>query len=267
MEVVKLNVGGVNIEVPKESISQGLEKGEIIIETTDLVIKPKTEFETYLSNLKKEEYNNGKVAGSEMTIKEAREKYGLSFEGKTIDNFAEALKAKVIADAKIEPTQKIKELENDKEKLQAIAKEWETKHNDLLSTFENEKKQGRIERELLSKLPKDGLAIPSEDLLLILKTKNEFDVDGNSIVVKKGGEVLKNQNTLNPITLDEYLPEIIKPYIIKRNGGNGEESGGSAKAGTIEAFIKEMSANNITQGSQAFNAEMQKRIKDGTLKV
>jgi len=267
MSEIKINIGGVSLNVPSEAISQGIEKGELTIESNDLIIKPKTEYETFLTNTKKEEYERGKVAGIEMPIKEAREKYGLSFEGKTIENFAEALKTKVLNEAKVEPSKQISELVADKEKLQTIAKDWEAKHNNLLGTFENEKKQGRIEKELLSKLPKDGISIPNEDLLLILKSRNDFDIEGSNIVIKRGGEVVKNPSTLNPVTLDEMLPELIKPYIVQRKGGNGGENDNEGKAGTLDAFIIEMRKNGIAESSSQFNTEMAKRMKEGTLKL
>jgi hypothetical protein len=91
MADIKLIVGGVALTVPSESLTQGIEKGELTIETNDLIVKQKSEYETYITNLKKEEYEKGKVVGPEMLIKEAREKHGLTFDGKTIDNFAEAL--------------------------------------------------------------------------------------------------------------------------------------------------------------------------------
>jgi hypothetical protein len=267
MPEIKLNVGGVSLTVPSESLTQGLEKGEITIETPDLVVKQKSEYDIYITNLDKEAYSRGKAAGLEMPLKEARDKHGLTFEGKTLDNFAEALKAKVLAESKIEPSKQISELTSDKEKLQAIAKEWESKHNTLLTTFEGEKKNGRIERELLSMLPKDGLSIPNEDLLLILKSRNEFDLDGQNIVIKKGGELVRNPNTLNPVSLEELLPELIKPYIVTRKGGMGEVYDAADKAGTIEGFMKEMQTKGIAENSSTFNSELAKRMKDGTLKI
>jgi hypothetical protein len=267
MPEIKLNVGGVTLTVPSENLTQGIEKGEFTIDSTDLVVKQKSDYDVFIANIDKEAYNRGKLSGLEMPLKEARDKHGLTFEGKTIDNFAEALRSKIIAEAKIEPSKQISELTADKEKLQAIAKEWESKHNTLLTSFEGEKKNGRIERELLSKLPKDGLTIPSEDLLLILKSRNEFDIEGENIVIKRGGELVKNPNTLNPVSLEELLPELIKPYIIARKGGMGEGNNADDKAGTIEGFMKEMQTKGVSENSSAFNIELAKRMKEGTLKL
>lgn len=265
MEEIKLNVGGVTLNVSKDIITQGIEKGELNIETTDLVIKPKADFDIYIANAKKEDYERGKQVGSEMMIKEAREKHGLSFEGKTIDNFADALKKKVLEESKIEPTKKITELETDKEKLQNIVKDLENKHNAFLQIYETEKKQGKIDRELLNKLPKEGLTISNDDLLLLIKNKIEFDIDNGQVIIKKDGNILKNQNTLNPMTLDEMLPDLIKPYITQRKGGAGDHGTNGTGASTIEAFIKEMTTHGIHQGSIAFNQELAKRIKSGQI--
>ncbi len=37
MEEIKLNIGGVTLNVAKNAISQGVKKGELIIETNDIV--------------------------------------------------------------------------------------------------------------------------------------------------------------------------------------------------------------------------------------
>lgn len=266
MAEINLKIGEVTLKVNSDELTQGIEKGEITVKADDLIVKPKTDYETFLTNVKNEEYNNGKVKGVEMMIKEAREKHGLTFEGKSMDNFADAYKTKVLEEAKIEPSKKIQELESDKEKLQNMMKEKDLTYTNLLNQQENEKKQNKISTSILKKLPKDGLLIPQDDLLTLIKTKAAFDTEGENIVIKKDGEVIKNQSTLNPITIEEWLPEIIKPYIkLPKGGAGGGDESGQNKPGSFAAFNKEMAEKSIKEGSEAYNIEMQKRLKEKTL--
>ena len=51
--------------------------------------------------------------------KEGKEKFGLEFEGKNLDNFASALSAKVLKEANINPDKKVAELETSLNRLQS----------------------------------------------------------------------------------------------------------------------------------------------------
>lgn len=260
---MKIIINGAEVEVSNEEISQGIEKGEFELKT-DLKVFKNEDFETLQKNIANTEYQKGKTAGEEMLYKSGREKLGLEFEGKTFENFTEAFKTKILKEASIEPTQKVNELMSDIGKLRGTIGEWESKYNNVLSQVETDKKQTRIENTLLSKLPKDQLTIPIEDVVFILKSKNQIDIEENNIVLKQNGEVLKNK-LMNPITIDEWLPDAIKPYLKQVEGGSGKGDSVKGKAGSMDAFIKEMEDKGI--GSYDMQMEMQKRIKEGTLKI
>jgi hypothetical protein len=259
---MKLIINGAEVEVSKDELTQGIEKGQFEVKS-DLKVFKNEDFEIFQKNIADNEYKKGKIAGEEILIKTGREKFGLEFEGKTLDNFAEALKNKALKEASVEPTKKVQELTADMDKLRGNLQEWETKYNTLQQQVETEKKQFRIENTILSKLPKDQLTIPAEDVVFILKSKNQIDLENDNLVIKQNGETLKNKTNLNPLTVDEWLPELIKPYLKTVNGGAGASDATKAAQGTMEAFLKEMEG----KPSYEMQTEMQKRIKEGTLKI
>ena len=99
-----------NIEQIEQSF--GLEKGKLAemmaseethkIDIDNFVIKPKSDYDALINNLKKESGN----AALEIAIKNARNELGLDFQGKTMENLLKAYGEKVEADAKIDPNKK-----------------------------------------------------------------------------------------------------------------------------------------------------------------
>jgi len=272
MEKVKINIGGVDLEMDKEEVSKAIEAGELKIEKDDLVVYNKDDFESFKENFAGEEYKKGKTAGTEMTIKSAREKYGVEFEGKTIDNFAEAFKQKILTEAKAEPSKKIQELEQDNEKLRNNYSDLEGQFNTFKTDIQQKETQTKKDTTLMSFMPKEGMKVSSEIAILALKNKGvdvDFDENGNAFPVVNG-QVVKHEKTLKPVSLENFIPEQITTLglIEKKSGGNGgkDEPGGGNES-SYDKFVSEMEANGIDRGSQKFNEEMNKRISEKTLKI
>jgi len=268
MSEIIISINGSEVSVPSENITQGIEKGKIEIVKDDLKVLKSTDFDTFKSNLATEEYKKGKVAGEEMLIKTAREKYALEFEGKTLDNLIEAYKNKHIAEASKEPTQKVKELSTDIEKLRNNLTEWENKYNSLNGSIENERKANKVNAIIQNAIPKEGTILPIEDIALLFKSKYNIDITENGHVVKQGENVLKNATTLAELTINDIMGDFIKPYIKTQSGGRGaNDNAPQNKLGGIEAFAKEMESKGININSMQAQTEMAKRIKEGTLKL
>lgn len=264
---VKLNINGAEVIVPEQTITEAIGKGELTIQNEEIKVFKKPDFDAYVSNVKKEDYENGKRAGIEMEIKAAREKYGLQFEGKTLDNFADSLTGKLKAEFGKEPDKRVQELTNDLASLRLINQSLETKYNGLESTIQQDKITAKKNGLIIGAMPKDNLSIPAEDLAIIFKNRYELDFDeaGNP-VVKKDGQILKSQTTLSPLGVSDVVNEFVKPYIKQQqNGGRGEGNQTPATATAMDAFIKEMEGKGFKPGSSAFNTEMSKRIADKTL--
>ena len=282
MTKIKLIVNGVIVDVDKEEVSKGIETGELKIESKDLinktsednVIYSKDEFEIFKTNLANEEYKKGKSKGNEMLIKDAREKYELDFEGKTIDNFADALKAKVITESKIEPNKKIQELEDDKKKLQQNYTNLEAEFTTFKTSITEKETRQKKDTALLGFIPDTGLKVNKNITLLALKNQAGIDIgfseDGKAIPLING-QVKKNDKTLEPESIDIVVKEALKTLdlikSVEGGSGEGDSDNESGKITEWDKFEAEMTKKGIVNGSEAFNIEMNKRIKDGTLKI
>jgi hypothetical protein len=108
---------------------------------------------------------------------------------------------------------------------------------------------------------------------MALKSEDGIDLayseDGKSFLTKNG-EMIKDEKTRDPIEPKAYIETRLKTLdlITKNGGGSGEGDGtGDGKAGSYDAFVKEMNAKGIEYGesTQNFSIEMNKRIKDKTL--
>lgn len=108
--------------------------------------------EPELTTLKSNSYNDGKKAGVEIDIKDAKEKYGLDFTGKTFEGLLDAYGKKVLKDAKIEPDKKVTELEQKITTMQNTIRETEAK----LAEKETEATTAVVNSELYQHIPEPG---------------------------------------------------------------------------------------------------------------
>jgi hypothetical protein len=271
MDKIEFNVNGVIVEMEKEEVSKAIEAGKVEIKSESLIAYEKEKFDEFKTNLADDEYKKGKTAGSEMLIKEAREKYELDFEGKTIENFADAFKTKIEKDSKIEPSKKIQELEADKAKLQGNLNTLQGEFETFKTTITEKETRSKKDNAILSQLP-DNLIVDKDIALLTLKQKAGLDIDFNEDgkkVITVNGAIQKDETTLSPIEISkDYLTDKLKSLgLVKQKeggSGGGDEPGGGA-AGSYDKFVKEMAANGKAEGSEEFNIEMNKRIANKTL--
>lgn len=260
---MKLVINGKEVEVADEQLKNALEKNEpFTLSNEALIVRSKEEDETFKNNLR----NEAKQTGVEVAIKEWRDKLGLDFQGKNMETFTEALKTKVLADAKIEPEEKLKkvltDLETIKQSNQALLSEKEKLQNE----FSGYKNNFLIQSELSKVLPTNTI-LPQEDVLTILKSKFDFSVTDGKIEVKANGEVLKNPTTLEPIPVKDVLnkfftenPTYLKP--VEGGAGAGDSGAGGTKQ-TLDKFIEEMQGKGVALNSEQFNKEYEARSKAG----
>ena len=266
MEEIKLNVNGMEFTVKKEDYDKALEDGELKLSNDDFVVKSKSDFETYTSNTKKEGYNEGKVAGVEMAVKDVRDEYGLEFEGKTVKNFAEAFKNKIEADSKVKPTEKIQELEADKKTLQTNFSNLQSEFDTFKQTVTREREQQKIDAMVYAEIPADNLSISRDDVALIFKNRFSAKKTDEGIEWQKDGKTLKDDN-LNPKKLGAIMTDFVTPYLKSPDGGTGKKDEPGSKGGTYEAFVKEMKEHGVNEGSAKFQEEMNKRVREKTLSI
>ena len=236
------------------------------IEIPEMVRMTQTDFDERLENTRKE----SKTAGVEIAIKEARSKLGLEFQGKTMENLLTAYETKLKADfaPDAEPDKKVAELTKDIETLRGNLAKKDDEINEIKTNFKKESVNRTINDKIIGAVPENTI-IPAGDIAQLFRTKVDVDInDEGAMIFKKNGEVLKNPTTLSPMGLNDVLGDFVSPYLKKASGGGGgDDEPGNLKAGSFEAFVKEMSAKGVDSNSLAFSEEMQKRIADKTLNV
>jgi len=181
----------IDVEIPKE--------------LTVLTQEELTKRDESVGKLK---YNEGKNAAVEMLVKEQKEKEGLEFEGKDPEKLIEALKKKVLVDAKIEPNKKIEELNGVITKLQDNVKASDEEKKTLSKQIEAVK----TDSKLLGLLPANRLSILNdEEYLNNFKSSHSIEIEDGKEVVKKGGEILRDKATQAPLepkdVINQYFTE------------------------------------------------------------
>lgn len=260
------NVGAIESAFKLEpgSLQKAIDnEEEVDVTIPELTIRTLEEDDTRTGNLKTQYH----TAGMEIAIKTARDEMGLEFQGKTMANFADAVSKKALEGANIEPNKKIQELEADKLKLQENITGLEGVISEKDTLFKKETQKRTIDN-LIEKNITGELSLPKSDVSTLFKSKYDVSLDEtDKLVISKGGEVLKNKTTLSNLGIDEVMKDFLPNYTKKVQGGaaGGDETGG--KAGSMEAFNKEMEAQGNNIGSQPYNEELNKRIREKTLSV
>ncbi|MFK7780666.1 MAG: hypothetical protein QM490_06120 [Candidatus Gracilibacteria bacterium] len=235
---------------------------EFEIDLTSKVIFNKEDYEARVSNIKKDEF----VRGRDLLLREMKDGQGLEYDGrKDPENFIKYFKEKIEAESKIEPEERFSKLKTEFEKLQNISQGFQEKYTGLEEKIKKQSKNREINNILLKSIP-DNITIPKEDVLTILRAKNDFNISEDGFEIIENGVILRNETTRDPLKTDEYMKTFIKPYLKEVEGGKGGgNEGGNLKAGSFEAFEKEMDKKGIS--GEQLSVEMQKRIHDGTLKL
>lgn len=266
MSPMKIKIGNKEFEITDDQISKANEANEAIDLGQDVVVRAKEEDESF----KRNSYEDGRKAGVEIAVKEARETLGLDFQGKKMENLLDSYKNKILEDAKIEPEGKIKSVLEDNKKLKENLTTL-TSELDLIKTdFVNYKQEGKINSALLSALP-ENIVLPKEDMLTLVKTKMQFEVseDGRTIV-KANGEVLKNPTTLDPLSEKDALTKFFSenPTYLKgaQGGAGGHDSppNGGGKM-TVEQFMEKKAKEGVSHTSDEFINELTSLQKEGLI--
>jgi hypothetical protein len=283
MPDLKLIINGAEVIVTEQQVTEAVTKGELEIKADTLKVMPVADFEQLTKNMAGDEYKKGVLSGAEQLSKNFKRVIGVDFEGKIIVDpltklpdyeksaqfIADNIKPVFLKEANIEPAKQVESLQADKTALQAQVADWQNKYAGLEQTYQKRDIESKKFESLVSALPNDGLLFPREKVAKIIKSDLEeqgysIDVENGATVIKKAGEVVKD-SIMNPITLDKFLPDFVKPYQKINSGGTGGGDKNNNTPGSLDAFTKEMETAGIRPGSVKYNEEMGKRIKDKTL--
>jgi hypothetical protein len=262
---MKINIGGKVFDIDDATISKSIEDKTDLTLPGEFVVRDQVEETTFLTNFK----TTHERAGAEIAVKDARSKLGLDFEGKTIDNLLKSYEAKVLTDAKIEPEKKVQELTKDIQTLQGTISNLTGEKENLSKEFGSFKRESRVSNIIMSAMP-TNIAIPKEDMALIIKSKLSFDTDENDRIVVKNslGEILKDAQLtpLEPKTVINSFFAENAGYIKNAGGGAGgiDSNGGGGKM-TIDKFIEEKAKAGISHTDPKFMDELNDLKKQGLI--
>jgi 23S rRNA U2552 (ribose-2'-O)-methylase RlmE/FtsJ len=235
------------------------------IDLSLLLIEPKSIYEERIANIK----TNSATMAKEVSIKEIKKALGLEFEGKNETVLIEALKSKfetIKTEVIKDPEQRFTTLKADFDKLQGNLIAKETEFETFKTNIENQSTLNEIKNDFTKHIP-DNVLVSKSTIFTEAKEKGfSFEKENGKTVVKQNGEVLKDDKTLSPIGIDSWVKEFVIPYLKTVEGGSGKKDENTqGKAGSFEAFQKEAEKNDWD--ATKFNAEMSKRIKEGSLSM
>jgi hypothetical protein len=247
------------LKLPEGTLKTALESTEEVeITLPNLIVRTPEEDEQFKTNLR--------TAGVEIAAKKQAELLGLTLNAddkRDISKVFEAFKVKTLEGVNVEPNEKVKMLESDKAKLQENYSDLENQFIEFKNKAKSQMNSVLIDAKIESSIAGD-LILPKEDVKALFKTKYAVEIDENgNDVVKKDGEILKNQTTLNPLSLKEVMNTFLPNYSKKPEGGAGQGDNAGAQKGTLEAFEKEMEGRS----QEEKNKIMEERIKEGSLKI
>lgn len=220
---------------------------------TDLVTKAKQ------GDVPQELYAPIKGAALQQFERETAKKFGVDSYNDANDLIDKIIKSSANGNTDEKLAQQIEELKNRNVEL---AREKDEAVNTAKSEFNNR----LIERdmnELLNTVPFDFSDVKSEEKESRIKKqqtllrsvfsqeyKLDFD-DQQRLVVKKGDEVVKNQNTYDPVNPKDVFVNLAKEYGMKLTspdtGGQGGQSSGQSKGQykSVEDFQEQMKSKGI----------------------
>lgn len=224
----------------------------------DIEVFTKEELETR----DKTQQNEGIKAGKEIGIKEVRKAAGIE-EGGSKDpaKVAEAITAKVAADLKLKPDEKVTQLTDQVNLLQKQLSEKDA----AIETANKTASEAALDRRILAAFPKDrSSALEDDEYLTLIKATYQFkQVDGKD-TIEKGGQVLRDAKTTNPLDLNAAVGSIFserkgwkgeaKDVPGGRGGNDGKPTAGFTKMSELKEHFK-------SQGKSMLGDEFRDAVK------
>ena len=215
----------------------------------------------------------GEKIGRERTVKELKEKTGLTYEGKgSIDKFIEEFKSHALKESGQSVDEKVKARDTTIQQLKQALEEKKNRETELSGKIAHMEKVSEIRKHL----PKDRDPRFSDDhYIMVLASELDFTTEEDKPVVKKGGDIIKGAD-FTPVPWGTAIKDhfTANNWLVKADegteggggvAGRGGKDGKPAPAGMFKN-TKEVNeyciANNIEIGSQKSMEVIQKAIAD-----
>jgi len=248
-----------------EAFSQALQSEsdtDFTLDTSNLIVRTKEEEESFKSNFSKEIKDKAFTDAFEIQIKNMKKDLGLEFEGKKSNDFIESFKSKILEEAKIEPNNRITELEKSLNLANQTLQEKENEFNQLKNSFSLEKNRLKAE-SLIPNLP-EGIGINKKEATDLFFLKHEIKEDG----VYKDGERLVNTTTAEPFKIDDAISNFVTERgwdkaPTGRGGGSQSGSQGSSNiVNNLDEFNGLAKEKGYNVGSKEYNSLLAEVVKE-----
>jgi hypothetical protein len=209
--------------------------------------------------------SDGISTGKEIGIKEVKKAAGLPDDAPSKDpaKVAQAIMDKANAESKTKPDEKVKELTT---QLDLLKKSMEEKEGEI-GKLKNEITGAGLDRQILTSLPKNRAStLTDAEYLTLIKSAISIEQSDGGITVKKDGQVLRNDTTKAPISLNDAINNLFteRKWVEASAGGAaaGGRGAGDASGGAAGIFTKrsEVIAHYEKMGKSVNGADGQEII-------
>lgn len=218
--------------------------------------------DTELQTVKSNSYEEGKVAGVDISIKDIRKELNLDFQGKTIKGLVEAAQKKAVEEAKIPETEKVKELQTKVTTLQKTVEDQDAK----ILEKDKEVSNVKLNSELFKNIPA-GAALENDEVIELMKLKGYgFESKDGKVIVTKDGQPLVDKVT-NPVPAKDVISGFLKEKKLIADEGEGEGGGGpEGRGGGGKAPVKftklsEVKAKFKAEGKSELGSEFSEAVQ------
>lgn len=198
-------------------------QAKITSEKEEDITLPGGEFftEDELKKRDSSKYIEGKDAGREMFIKDIKKDLGYDIDTKDINDILKHHESQIKTKYAKEPTDRIKELESDIEKIKSVHENEINQFKNQNETLLSQVKKQKVKNSLLSIMPKET-TISSTAIITLFNSEHTIETEDEKEYVVKNGEKLKNPKTAEPLKLTDVFNDwIVKENYIKNGNGRG----------------------------------------------
>lgn len=233
---------------------------EVEVQLPEVVTYLKADFDIFQANLKKAGYDEGKVAGEEMSVKAVKTAKNLTFEGKSVSALVDFVIDATKKEAGAEPEAKYKTLEQKYNDLR-------TQKESEINLLKNEKEtlaKGLFETRVIDQLTSSiegETIIPKKQVAALFRMENEIVEQDGGLFVKRNGDLVKDEK-LQPVPAVNLFKEVVDKQYLKKGGI--EITGGEPKKDDKGALLftsqKEWREYWQKKGEPTTGAEAQKSL-------
>ena len=255
------------LKIDATAFEEALTKAEEVELTIpdNLVVLTSEELSSRDKTTEKRGYDKGSEASIEMLVKDKKRELGLDFEGKDPEKLLESFKAKVLVDAKVEPSAALQEKETIITGLRSNLLKLQQEKDEVASSVQKIKLETTISKAIPTNLV---AGVEADEVLLTMRHKGyEFEEKDGALVAKKNGEVIAD-TALRPIP----IKDVINAYVTERGwldsgaaAAKDGRGGGHSKPTTgIPTKLSEAEAQWKAKGKNPGSAEYDTYIADLT---